>query len=155
MEIAANRPAASPRKRYRRRRRARFAIFLLVGTAALAVDVWTAVSLFQQPPEGDAKIYSRMAVNIVDHHVFSTEEQPDEQGQFKPSIIRLPGYPLFLAAIYSVAGNENYAAVGAAQGIIHFLAAVLAALLAFNWSGGVRRRKRTAAFWTFVLAAFC
>ncbi|HYJ90573.1 MAG TPA: hypothetical protein VEV84_04640, partial [Pyrinomonadaceae bacterium] len=155
MDNAANWPITSLLARFKRRRRVRFAVFVLVGLSALVVDIWTAVSLFQAPPEGDAKIYSRMAVNVVDHRVFSTEEQPDEQGQFKPSIIRLPGYPLFLAAIYSIAGNENYPAVRTVQGVLHFAAAVLAALLAFNWAGGTRRRRRTAAFWTFVLAAFC
>jgi hypothetical protein len=146
---------AASRSRVRRRRRVRFAAFLCVGILALVVDVWTAVDLYQAAPEGDAKIYSRMAVNIVDHRIFSTDEQPDASGQFKPSIIRLPGYPLFLAAIYSVAGNENYPAVRAVQGVLHFLSAVLASLLAFAWASGSRRRRRTAAFWTFVLVAFC
>ena len=155
MDNTAERSIAGLRKRVVRRRRAAIFVFALVGLAALFVDVWTAIDLYQAAPEGDAKIYSQMAVNVVDHGVFSTEDRPDATGQFKPSIIRLPGYPLFLGAIYAVAGIENYTAVRAVQGILHFAAAILAALLAFNWSVGSRRRRRTAAFWTFVLAAFC
>ncbi|HEY2867024.1 MAG TPA: phospholipid carrier-dependent glycosyltransferase [Pyrinomonadaceae bacterium] len=151
----AERPIAGLRKRIVRRRRAAIVVFALVGVTALFVDVWMAMGLYQTAPEGDAKIYSRMAVNIVDHGVFSTEDQPDAAGQFKPSIIRLPGYPLFLAAIYSVAGDENYPAVRAVQGVLHFAAAILAGMLAFGWAGGSRQRRRIAAFWTFLLAAFC
>lgn len=136
-------------------RRTGLALFLFVGVLALVVDIWTAVRLNDLPPDGDAKIYSQMAVNVVDHRVFSVDERSDLEGQVKPSIIRLPGYPLFLAAIYSVAGNENYAAVRAVQGILHFFSAVIAALIAFNWTGGKKRRRRTAAFVTFILAAFC
>ena len=146
---------SAARKRLLRRRRIRIAVFILVATLALIVDVWTAVRLYQNAPEGDAKIYSRVAVNVLEHHVFSTDEQPDANGQYKPSIIRLPGYPLFLTVIYAVAGSENYTAVRAVQGVLHFIAAIFAALLAFNWVGGKKRRRRTAALLTFILAAFC
>src|SRR4051812_25884601 len=104
---------SAARKRLLRRRRVQIAAFILVGIVALIVDVWTAVRLYQNAPDGDAKIYSRVAVNVLEHHVFSTDEQPDASGQYKPSIIRLPGYPLFLAAVYAVAGSENYTAVRA------------------------------------------
>ena len=143
------------RKRRESRRRTRLVLLFIVGVLAVVTDVWVAVRLNEDPPEGDAKIYSRMAVNLVDHRVFSVDEQPDATGQVKPSIIRLPGYPLFLAAIYSLAGTENYPAVRAVQGTLHFLSAIIASLIAFNWVGGKKRRRRTAAIWTFILAAFC
>src|SRR5438046_3314967 len=155
MKNAPKRPAAGRSRRFRRRRRALVAIIFVIAAIALFVDIRTALYLNEAPPDGDAKIYSRIAVNLLDHGVFSTDEQPDESLQFKPSIIRLPGYPLFLSAIYSIAGNENYAAVRATQGVLHFASAILASLLAFNWVGGRKRRKRGAAFWTFVLAGFC
>jgi hypothetical protein len=113
------------------------------------------VHLNENAPDGDAKIYSRMAVNVIEHHCFSVDEQPDANQQVKPSIIRLPGYPLFLAAIYLVAGTENYTAVRVIQGILHFASAIIASVLAISWVGGKRRRRRKAAFWTFILAAFC
>ena len=143
------------RKRRTQRRQIRYALFLSVGVLALALDVWTAANLDQLPPDGDAKIYSRMAVNILDHGVFSVDEQPDSSGQVKPSIIRLPGYPLFLAGVYSIAGSENYQAIRAVQGVLHFLSAVIASLITFNWVGGTKRRRRAAAFITFILAALC
>lgn len=155
MEDAAERAKYRRSRRFRRTRRARPVIFLVVAAIALAVNIWTALHLTEAPPEGDAKIYSRMAINILENGVVSTEEQPDENQQFKPSIIRLPGYPLFLAAIYYVAGNENYAAVRAVQGILHFDAAILGALLAMNWAGGKKRRRRASGVCAFMLAAFC
>lgn len=155
MESAPKRPAAGRSRRFRRRRRALLVFILATVALALYVDVRIALYLNEASPEGDAKIYSRIAVNLINHGVFSTEEQPSEEQQFKPTIIRLPGYPLFLAAVYSVAGDENYAAVRAVQGVLHFASAVFAAMLAFSWVGGPRRRKRKAAFWTFVFAAFC
>jgi hypothetical protein len=155
MENAPERPATGRSARFRRRRRALVVLIFAIASFALYVDVQTALHLNEAPPEGDAKIYSRIAVNLINHSVFSTDEQPSEDQQFKPTIIRLPGYPLFLAAVYSVAGAENYPAVRAVQGILHFASAILTALLAFNWVRGPRRRKRKAAIWAFALAAFC
>ena len=154
MEERASQFSALRRRRFLRRR-TRTALFLLVAISALIVDVWTAARLNENPPDGDAKIYSRMAVNILEYHVFSVDEQPDATGQVKPSIIRLPGYPLFLAGIYSVAGSENFTAVRVVQGVLHFLSAIIGSLIAFNWVGGKKRRRGTAAFYTFVFAAFC
>src|SRR4051812_19124855 len=148
-------PSGSLFRRHRRAVRLRQVFFLIVLTAGLAFDLSIALYLNNAPPGGDAKIYSRMAVNIVDHRVFSVDEHPLADGQFRPTLIRLPGYPVFLAAIYSIAGKENYSAVKAVQGLLHFAAALLAALLAFYWVSGGRRKRRIAAFWTFILAAFC
>jgi len=128
---------------------------LLLLAAALAFSIWAALNINTLPPEGDAKIYSRMAVNVDDYRVISPDDQPDLSGQFKPSIIRLPGYPVFLASVYSIAGDENYTAVRVVQAVLHFLAAILASLLAYYWAGGSQRRRRKAAFWTFVLTALC
>ena len=143
------------RRRFRRRRFILTAVTLVVAVLALFVDETTALHLKDGPLDGDAKVYSRIASNIIEHQVFSAEDAPDPQGQYLPTIIRLPGYPLFLASVYSVAGDENFLAVRAAQGFFHFASAVLAAMLAFAWAGGRRRRRRAAAFFAFVLAAFC
>src|SRR3954462_7205604 len=148
-------PSGSLFRRGRRAARLRQIFLFIVLAAGLAFDLSLALYLNNAPPGGDAKIYSRIAVNLIDHGVFSADEQPADDGQFRPTLIRLPGYPLFIAAIYSIAGKENYSAVKAVQGLLHFAAAVLAALIAFYWVGGRRRRRRLAAFWTFVLAAFC
>jgi hypothetical protein len=152
-------PEAQPRqsqfRRLKRWFRIRRTLILVILAAALTFDLSIAFYLNTQPLGGDAKVYSRIAVNIIDHGVFSPEEQPDQNGEFRPSIIRLPGYPLFLAGIYSAAGKENYPAVRAVQGVMHFLSAVMAAFIAFLWVGGKKRRRRKAAIWTFLLAAFC
>jgi len=155
MDDSPSSPAARRRKRFWRRRVVLVTVTIVVAILALFVDETTALHLRAGPLEGDARVYSRIADNVIDHGVFSAEEQPDRDQQFPPTIIRLPGYPIFLAAIYYVAGNDNYSAAQAVQGALHFGSAILAALLAFSWAGGKRRRRRTAAFFAFVLAAFC
>ena len=155
MDDKTNQPIGFRRRRLILFHRLRLIVFIIVLAAGLAFDLATALYLNNNPPDGDAKIYSRFAINLIDHAVFSAEEGPDENGKFQPSIIRLPGYPLFIAAIYSVAGRENYSAVKAVQGVLHFASAVIAAYVAFLWAGGKRRRRRKAAVLTFILAAFC
>ena len=155
MDDNTDQPIGSRRRRLILFRRFRLVIFVILVAAGLAFDLTIALYLNNNPPDGDAKVYSRFAVNLVDHSVFSPEENPDQNGRFQPSIIRLPGYPLFLAAIYSVAGKENYAAVKAVQGVLQFASAIIAAFIAFLWAGGKRRRRRNAACWTFILATFC
>src|SRR6476469_5308219 len=106
------------RTKHRSRRRYRNILCLLLLAAALAFSIWAALNINTLPPEGDAKIYSRMAVNVDDYRVISPDDQPDLSGQFKPSIIRLPGYPVFLASVYSIAGDENYTAVRVVQAVL-------------------------------------
>jgi hypothetical protein len=148
-------PFSARRKRFRRRRLVLTAVALATAVLALFVDETTALHLKDGPLEGDAKVYSRIADNVIDQGVFSAEDQPDQDHQFPPTIIRLPGYPLFLAAIYSIAGTDSYSTVQTVQGALHFGSALLAAMLAFSWAGSSRKRRRGAAFFAFVLAAFC
>lgn len=148
-------PFSSRRRRLVKRTRLSKLIFIIVVIAGLSFDLAIALSINKDPLGGDAKVYSRIALNVIDHGVFSPEEQPDKNGEYRPSLIRLPGYPLFLTTIYSLAGKENYPAVRTVQGVLHFLSALMAALIAYLWTGGRRRRRWHAMLWTFVLAAFC
>jgi len=43
-----------------------------------------------------------MARNLLEQHVYS-----HATGALCPSLIRLPGYPLFLAAVYAVSGTQT------------------------------------------------
>lgn len=98
----------------------------------------------------DGKVYAQMARNLLEQHVFShATEAP-----FDPSLIRLPGYPFFLAAIYSVAGHSNNTAVRIAQAVIDTASCALVALLAFYWEPD-QQRKRLAAVSALALAALC
>ena len=98
----------------------------------------------------DAKTYARIARNILEQHSFSDSEAPP----YEPTLIRLPGYPLFLATIYKIFGHGNNGAVRIAQALIDTATCGLIALLAFYWEPD-EKRKRAAAIAALALAAVC
>src|SRR6266498_2958707 len=69
----------------------------------------------------DGKIYAQMARNVLEQHVFSHAAEPP----YDPSLIRLPGYPLFLAGVYSLFGHTNNGAVRITQAVLDTTACVL------------------------------
>jgi len=99
---------------------------------------------------GDGVLYAQLARNILEHHVYSVDDQPP----FEPTLIRLPGYPLFLAGVYAVFGPGNNNAVRIVQGVIDTFSCILIALIAWNWDPK-EQRKRISAAAAFVLAALC
>lgn len=120
---------------------------LVVGAAAF--HIWAATTFVsEQPP--DSKLYVQLAKNVLEHGVFSI----DAAEPLTPTLIRLPGYPLFLAAVYSIFGDANEVAVRVIQGLVNTLTCLLAALLAAAWTVGRIRKFRAAAV-AFVLAAIC
>lgn len=118
-------------------------------SAVLAAHIWVAFYLANDAP-GDGKSYQQLAVNLLEQHVFSNEPQPP----YTPTLIRLPGYPLFLSAVYALFGHGNNLAVRVVQAVIYTATCGIIALLAWNWGSDERRRKPAA--WTaFILAALC
>jgi len=73
---------------------------------------------------GDALIYGGIAKNILLHGQFAIT---DGSGVVHPTLIRLPGYPLFLAACFHVFGIDNYNAVAYLQIGMELLACLLLA----------------------------
>jgi len=118
--------------------------------AAVAVNIWTALYLTDIVPD-DAKVYSHIAINVLANGIYST----DTEAPLKPTMIRVPGYPLFLAGIYKSFGVGNDNAVRMAQALLNVGTGILAALIAWNWTAGRRRRRRKSAMWALVLTAFC
>src|SRR5712664_4235061 len=98
----------------------------------------------------DSKTYARIARNLLEQHSYSDAEAPP----YAPTLIRLPGYPLFLAAIYKVFGHGNNGAVRIAQALIDTATCGLIALLAFYWEPD-EDRKRATAIAALALAAGC
>src|SRR5712691_2558394 len=98
----------------------------------------------------DSKTYARIARNVLEQHSYSDSEAPP----YEPTLIRLPGYPLFLAAIYKVSGHGNNGAVRIVQALIDTATCGLIALLAFYWEPD-EDRKRSAAIAALALAAVC
>src|SRR4051812_49174537 len=125
-------------------------IFTLIAVAlTLSSRVLIARYLATDEPE-DGRVYSQIARNLLEHRVYSIEEQ----APFEPTLIRLPGYPLFIAGVYAVFGHGNDSAVRIAQAVIDTISCVLVALIAFAWEPEQSRRRRTAAI-AFGLAALC
>src|ERR1043166_2461614 len=123
-----------------------YAIILLV---AFGFRLFVALRLANDEPD-DGRVYSQIARNVLEQHVYSH----DSQAPFNPSIIRLPGYPLFLAGIYAVFGHGNNTAVRIIQAVLDTATCALIAWAVFE--GAVdEERKHRAALIALGLAAVC
>jgi len=92
----------------------------LVGGLILRLWLWRA---FPQN-NGDALVYGGLAKNLIQHGRFAIT---DGSGVLHSTLIRLPGYPLFLAGIFGIFGVENYTAVGWVQIVLELAACLLLA----------------------------
>src|SRR5947207_6002082 len=114
-------------------------VFLVVLVVAAGFRVAMAHWFPNDAPD-DGRTYAQIARNVLEQHVYSHETAPP----YDPSYIRLPGYPLFLAAIYSIFGHANNGAVRIAQALIDTGTCALVALLAFYWQPDEKRKRVTA-----------
>jgi 4-amino-4-deoxy-L-arabinose transferase-like glycosyltransferase len=115
------------------------ALALLSGLALRCLFVWNHPRF-----AGDALTYGDLAHNMLVHHVFGFTENV-----IRPTLIRLPGYPLFLAGCFAVFGNANYLAVLWVQVLVDLAGCLLLGLLAAQLWG---RRAGMTVLW---LAALC
>jgi hypothetical protein len=102
---------------------------------------------------GDSLVYGGIAKNLLQHGVYGFTEPGPTPGSVmvRPTLIRLPGYPLFLAACFGLFGMENYRAVLYAQLAADLLTCWLAAALAGRLFG---RRAQIAVLWLATLCPF-
>lgn len=119
---------------------------MFVAALTLAAFALRLLFLLQFPYiAGDSFTYGDLAKNWMQHGVFGFTAANGPV----PTLIRLPGYPAFLALIWSVAGVEHYTAVLVVQMFLDvgtcFLVAALACELASE------RAARPA----FLIAALC
>jgi hypothetical protein len=119
------------------------------GIVALAVAGGGAMRLLmlRHLPQitGDTLLYGNLAKNLLQGRFAMT----DGSGVPHLTLIRLPGYPLFLAACFGVFGIDNYTAVSLVQIAMELCGCLLLADF-------VRRIFSTnAALWTLALAALC
>src|ERR1041384_3375421 len=121
------------------------ALLVFAATFRIGVAHW-----WPNDSPDDGRVYAQMARNLLEQHVFSHDAQPP----YSPSLIRLPGYPGFLAAIYSVFGHTNNGAVRIIQALIDTATCALIALLAFYWQPD-EKKKRMTAIAALALAAVC
>jgi 4-amino-4-deoxy-L-arabinose transferase-like glycosyltransferase len=115
------------------------ALALLCGLILRAVFVY-----FHPRWGGDTLVYGNLADNMLRHHVFGFSEET-----VRPTLIRLPGYPIFLAACFVLFGHANYLAVVCVQTLIDLLGCVLLGVLA------ARIWNPRAGLTTLWLAALC
>ncbi len=126
-----------------------WAVVTILVLLTLTSRVCVAYFLANDDP-GDGVVYARLARNLLEQGVYSTEAE----APFTPTLVRLPGYPLFLAGVYSIFGHENNTAVRIIQAVFDTATCVIIALLAFLWTED-QERKRRRAMWAFLLAALC
>ena len=110
----------------RRSPRSLAVLFLLLGAVLRAVFLWKHPRF-----SGDTLLYGDLAQNMLLHHIYGFTEAT----RIRSTLIRLPGYPGFLAACFSLFGTENYTAALRVQGIVDLLNCWLLSRLAARVMG--------------------
>jgi dolichyl-phosphate-mannose-protein mannosyltransferase len=124
-------------------------VYALLLMAAFSFRVAVARLLANDDPD-DGKVYAQIARNLLEQHVYSHEAEPP----YVPSLIRLPGYPLFIAGVYSVFGHGDNMAVRIVQALLDTATCALIALIAFLWEPE-EKLKRRSSIAALALAALC
>lgn len=125
--------------------RPRLAVVALALGLGVALRLWF---ITHHPGlDGDTLLYGDLAKNLLAHHVYGFTEDGASPA---PTLIRLPGYPLFLAACFRVFGVEHYTAVRGVQCAIDLGSSLLLGLLTGRLFQS--RAAGEAALW---LAALC
>lgn len=124
-------------------------VYALLLTAAFSFRAAVARFYANDAPD-DGRVYAQIARNVLEQHVYSHETEPP----YVPTLIRLPGYPLFIAGIYSIFGHGDNTAVRVIQALIDTATCALIALVAFFWEPD-ERRKRRSSIAALALAAVC
>ena len=119
------------------------AVFLLLLGALLRV--WYV--RHANPVEGDPLLYGNIARNLLVHGVYSFS--PATAAEPLPTLIRLPGYPLFLAMVFRVFGIFNFGAVRVVQLLLDLVGCCVLAALARMLFG------QRAGLWALALATLC
>jgi hypothetical protein len=119
-------------------------------TAGLGLRLWMLFKFFEV--NGDSLIYGDLAKNLLLHGRYALSA-PD--GQVSSTLMRLPGYPLFLAACFRLLGMENYAAAAWVQIALELLGCLLLADFARRIApSGWARGAGLATLWLGALCPF-
>jgi 4-amino-4-deoxy-L-arabinose transferase-like glycosyltransferase len=112
--------------------------------AGLALRLWFVAHAARI--DGDTLVYGNIAKNWLQHGVYGYVQT---EKSILPTLIRLPGYPIFLAACFSIFGPDQYTAVMCLQCVIDLLTCLLLAALAARLFG------RRASMAALLLSALC
>ena len=121
---------------------------MLALAAGLGLRLWMLRKFFEV--NGDSLIYGGLAKNLL---LYGRYALTVASGETYPTLIRLPGYPLFLALCFRIFGMENYAAAAWVQIPLELLGCLL--LASFVRRIAPAAQKRGAALATLWLAALC
>ena len=128
-------------------KRATIAAALVVGLLLRLLFVWRYSHVL-----GDSLVYGDIARNLLQHGVYGfTRMIGGQLAAPRPTLIRLPGYPLFLAAIFRVFGVDRYIPVLLIQTALDLWTCLLIAGIAHRLYGA---RAGAAALWLAVACPF-
>jgi hypothetical protein len=122
------------------------AVLALVAGGLLRV--WMLRKFFEV--SDDPRIYGGLAKNLLLHGQYALTGQG---GVLHPTLIRLPGYPLFLAACFRLFGMENYWAAAVVQIVVELFGCILLAFFAGRIASAAYRKSAAQA--TLWLACLC
>jgi 4-amino-4-deoxy-L-arabinose transferase-like glycosyltransferase len=111
----------------------RYLLFVLI-ILFLSFTLRVVLAVRYPMPAGDETRYTIPAVNMLAGRGFSNDESPP----YRPTEHVVPLYPLFIATVYLVFG-ENNSAVRIAQGALDLLTCLLVAYIAFSFAPGPLR----------------
>jgi hypothetical protein len=131
------------------RNRDKLFAYVLLLLVAFTFRVAVARFLPNDSPD-DGRVYAQIARNVLEHHVYSHESE----APFASSLIRMPGYPLYVAGIYAVFGHGNQTAVRIFQALTDTATCLLIAMVAYLWEPD-EARKRQSSIAALALAAVC
>lgn len=129
------------------KQRVRISVWVWVALAAgLALRLYFVMA--SPRLSGDTLLYGDIAKNLIERHVYGFTVTG---GAPRPTLIRVPGYPLFLAACFEVFGAERYQPVLYLQILFDLLSCALVGDLARRLFGA---RAGMMALWLAVLCPF-
>lgn len=109
---------------------------------------WLLAKFFEV--SGDSQLYGSMAKHLLLRGCYGLR---DAHWVLQPTLIRLPGYPLFLAACFRLFGMENYYSAAVVQIVLDLAGCFLLALAADRLAPA--RYRAAAVHATLWLAALC
>lgn len=126
-------------------------VTLAIALLTLVLGAWLRLWFLWHFPQvnGDGLIYGDIAKNWLLHGIYGRTVYAAAGATIHPTLIRLPGYPLFLAACFRVFGVDHYGAVLYLQVVIDLVSALIVAWTTRAIAGG------RAGMWALSLAALC
>jgi hypothetical protein len=122
--------------------------------AGVALRFWFVAKFFEVSV--DARLYAGLAKNLLLHGQYAIT---DGSGVLHPTLIRLPGYPLFLAACFQFFGLDKFFSAVVVQIFCELTGCLMLALTArricpAGWPESLRSRIFHATLWLGALCPF-